>query len=358
MELQHDIQLELNSYDALYSDDKRISNDYSTGEPLVSVISPCYNGEKYLREYFDSLLNQNYNNIEFFFVNDGSDDSTEDIAVEYEAKFAERGIRYHHMYVTNRGQAAAINVALPLIQGKYLIWPDSDDVLLKDNLSLKVTFLEENSDIDLVITQAQCVDEDMKPIEGKINRREHKDSDASVFLDYIDERDVVFQPGVFMARVDTVRKVIPEMKIYEGQGGQNWQFILPIAYKGKCGYIDQVTYLYRIYNQSHSHYIKSSEEILKRMNEHELILTNVVSQVCGLGTEQCELLLKRIKIKYLRRKANIYILNHDKKAAVYYIKQLISYNELRISDIILALKTICPTVLKRSLKIIFNLGGK
>ena len=336
----------------------RSKYNYPMGEPLVSVITPCYNGGKYLRDYFDSLLIQTYDNIEFFFINDGSSDCTEDIAIEYESEFAERGIKYQHFYVNNRGQAAAINVALPLIQGKYLIWPDSDDVLLKDNFSIKVDYLEKHSDIDLVITQTQCVDEDLTPIKGQIICRKHKNPNANVFLDYIDERDVVFQPGVFMARVDALRKVLSEMRIYEGKGGQNWQFILPLTYKGKCGYIDQVTYLYRIHNQSHSHYVKSVEETLACINQQEKILTNVVLQICSMDSHQCDWLIRRIKIKYLCVRFNIHFLNQDRKAAFDVIKELFSYDEWDISDIIVVLKTFCISRLKQILIKILRLGDK
>ena len=44
--------------------------------PKVSIISPCYNGERYLNRFFDSLLIQNYKNVEFIFVDDGSTDNT------------------------------------------------------------------------------------------------------------------------------------------------------------------------------------------------------------------------------------------------------------------------------------------
>ena len=51
--------------------------------PLVSIITPCYNGENYLERYLDSVLEQTYDNIELILVNDGSNDKTSEIANRY-----------------------------------------------------------------------------------------------------------------------------------------------------------------------------------------------------------------------------------------------------------------------------------
>ena len=52
-------------------------------KPLVSIITPCYNGETYLSRFFESILNQTYSNLELIFVNDGSTDKTESVVQEY-----------------------------------------------------------------------------------------------------------------------------------------------------------------------------------------------------------------------------------------------------------------------------------
>lgn len=53
---------------------------------LVSIITPCYNGEKYLDNYFQSILAQTYRPLELIFINDGSTDQTEEIALSYRTK--------------------------------------------------------------------------------------------------------------------------------------------------------------------------------------------------------------------------------------------------------------------------------
>ena len=61
-------------------------------KPLVSVITPCYNGEKFLHRFLDSVLNQTYTNVEFIFINDGSFDKTEEIVFSYKERLKSKGI--------------------------------------------------------------------------------------------------------------------------------------------------------------------------------------------------------------------------------------------------------------------------
>ena len=94
-------------------------------EPLVSIITPSYNSEKYLDAFFISILEQDYEKYEIIFINDGSTDRTENIVYKYKEKFEERNIRFVYLKQENGGQAKAMNLGFPYIQGKYFIWPDS-----------------------------------------------------------------------------------------------------------------------------------------------------------------------------------------------------------------------------------------
>lgn len=105
--------------------DEKRGNDLN--HPLVSIITPCFNGEAYLDRYFSSVLQQTYQPLELIFINDGSTDRTAEIAENYRPRLEAKGIRFIYQAQENAGQAAALNRGLKLFTGEYLTWPDSDD---------------------------------------------------------------------------------------------------------------------------------------------------------------------------------------------------------------------------------------
>lgn len=90
----------------------------------VSIIIPVYNTEKYLRQCFDSVLNQTLKDIELIVVDDGSSDGSAEIIKEYAEKYPDK---FKAFYKENGGQASARNLALPYATGEYLGFVDSDD---------------------------------------------------------------------------------------------------------------------------------------------------------------------------------------------------------------------------------------
>ena len=91
--------------------------------PIVSVIIPCYNVEKYLRECLDCVINQTLQEIEIICVDDGSSDGTLEILNEYQKKDS----RLQVISQKNAGAGAARNNGLRIAKGKYLSFLDSDD---------------------------------------------------------------------------------------------------------------------------------------------------------------------------------------------------------------------------------------
>ncbi len=117
-------------------------------KPLISVLLPAYNVEKYIGNCIESVINQTYKNIEIIIVDDCSPDNSGKIAEDY-AKKDSRIIVIHH--VKNKGLSATRNTGLENSHGEYITFIDSDDWVSKDYVEyLYKIITETNSDIALV----------------------------------------------------------------------------------------------------------------------------------------------------------------------------------------------------------------
>ena len=85
-------------------------------QPKISVVMSVYNGEQYLRESVDSILNQTFNDFEFIIINDGSTDKTQEILEEYSAK-DNRIVLIHQ---ENVGLTKSLNKGISIAKGKYI----------------------------------------------------------------------------------------------------------------------------------------------------------------------------------------------------------------------------------------------
>lgn len=120
-------------------------------QPKVSMVVPCYNKVNWIRGMFDSVLAQNWDNIELILVNDGSTDGTCEIISEYEPRFRVRGYEVIIVDQDNQGVAAAVKHGLMRASGKYVCMPDCDDVLDPEYVSAMAGLLMVNAEIDCII---------------------------------------------------------------------------------------------------------------------------------------------------------------------------------------------------------------
>ena len=112
--------------------------------PLVSVLIPMYNVERFVESALESIQKQSYPNLEIICVNDGSDDATA-LIVERRAKL-DRRIKLHN-HEHNRGIVYACNKLIELAHGKYLARMDADDISRLDRIEKQVRYMELNPDI-------------------------------------------------------------------------------------------------------------------------------------------------------------------------------------------------------------------
>ncbi len=123
-------------------------------KPLVSVIMPAYNAERYIGLAIESILRQTYENLELIIIDDCSQDNTMNIVNQ----FIDSRIRIFHNK-KNQGISYSRNYALEVSQGKYIAIMDDDDVSFDHRLEKQVTFLENNTDIGVVGGRVESIDE-------------------------------------------------------------------------------------------------------------------------------------------------------------------------------------------------------
>ncbi len=111
----------------------------SIERPLVSVILPVYNGERYLRYALQSVFEQDYRPVDVIVVDDGSTDESAKIAQ------SQKEIRY--IYQSNQGPAAARNTGIDVVQGEYLAFIDADDMWAPNKLNVQIDYLLQHPEI-------------------------------------------------------------------------------------------------------------------------------------------------------------------------------------------------------------------
>lgn len=122
--------------------------------PEISIGIPVHNGERYIRQAVESVLNQTYTNFELIVTDDGSTDNTLDIL---------QSIDDHRLKTlsdgTNRGIAYRLNQQIALANGKYFFRMDADDMMMPCRIEKQVAILDNHPDIDVVGGQAVVIGE-------------------------------------------------------------------------------------------------------------------------------------------------------------------------------------------------------
>jgi glycosyltransferase involved in cell wall biosynthesis len=127
----------------------------STEIPLVSVVMAVYNGDRYLRDTIDSVLNQTFTNFEFVIVDDGSTDQTWEILTHYASQDSRLQLFRNNV---NTGQINAVNKGLYLSRGSYIARHDADDISLPERFAKQVQVLDEHPETILVSSNIDVID--------------------------------------------------------------------------------------------------------------------------------------------------------------------------------------------------------
>lgn len=126
-------------------------------QPLFSIITPSFNQAPFIRQTINSVLGQSYNNIEYIIVDGNSNDGTLEILESY------RHLVDHIVIENDQGQSDAINKGLALAKGSFLMWLNSDDILLPSSIEFAVDCFSKNHDALIVHGHAELFGTHLKP---------------------------------------------------------------------------------------------------------------------------------------------------------------------------------------------------
>lgn len=118
----------------------------------ISIIIPSFNTAHYLPYAIESVLKSTMSDYEIIVVDDGSVDNTQNVIKPFLEKYSQ--IKY--VYQNNKGLAGARNTGIEKANGEFLVFLDSDDIILPEKLKLQYDFLKNNPEIDLVYSDTIC----------------------------------------------------------------------------------------------------------------------------------------------------------------------------------------------------------
>ena len=156
--------------------------------PLVTIVMPSYNQARYLDKAIQSVLDQDYPNIEFFVVDGGSKDNSAEIIKKYHQANPERLVWW--VSEKDNGQADAINKGLKRANGEIIAWLNSDDIYLDGAVSKAVEVLRKDPTLGLVYGNIKSMDMDGQ-VFNEIRYGDWGLDDLMAFR-------IIGQPSVFM----------------------------------------------------------------------------------------------------------------------------------------------------------------
>ncbi|MEG4352393.1 glycosyltransferase [Microcoleus sp. LAD1_D3] len=205
--------------------------------PLISVIIPAYNGDRYIVQAVESALGQTFTNLEIIVVDDGSTDNTQQVLQPYLDR-----IRY--IYHENQGVGVARNLACQLAQGEFLAFLDADDYFLPSKLEKQLACFDADPGLDMVQTGWLLVDETGREISAVKPWQQASKLDLESFILY-----KCVRPSAMMLR----------QKWWEKLGGfdsqfplaEDLDFALRLALKGcKTVWLEETLTCYRQHNSN------------------------------------------------------------------------------------------------------------
>lgn len=274
---------------------------------LISIITPFYNSELYVEKLLDSVLSQDYPSVEMIAIDDGSTDNTLAIIESYIPQFKNKGYTLKCIHQSNQGQSVAVDNGLKLVDGEYLVWPDSDDwYTYRKAFSTFVKTFESLPEEYAVVRclPIYCYENDEPDVELPINQVWFEQDQ---FLNCLYDKNFIWPPIHYMVKLHSLNLVLKERSIYtEKNAGQNWQILLPLLKSYKCHTIKSHFCKVLIRENSHSRGQFSGEaRIIQKFNSYHSTIIATLSRLNNIDEKTRAFYMSEIHRKYNRIKFDI-----------------------------------------------------
>lgn len=306
----------------------------------VSVIMSVYNGEAYLAEAIESIINQTFQNWELIVINDCSTDSTAQILADFAQKDARVKV---HPNEVNLRLPTSLNKAISLCSGKYIARMDADDISLAGRLEKQYKFMEENPDVSLSSCRFMTVKNGVYASGGAGGRC---DSDAIKAMLLV--ANPILHPGV-IAKAEVMKEFCYDTTLTCTEDLELWTRLAMANHKMKI--LPECLLIYRLHDKqiTSTTLERQHTEVLKIQQKYYSSLLQSMDEdmqkfyISGVYFKENASIDRFVKYaKWLKSLANE---NFDKKAIDYALFEILAeYKRGNVakSDVIKAMRMFNP----------------
>ena len=217
-------------------------------EEKIDILLATYNGEKYLKEQIDSILNQTYKNIRIIISDDCSTDKTREILQEYEKKDERISVYYQKQ---NLGCVKNFDFLLQKVENKLYMLSDQDDIWLPEKIEKSVKTLEKEN-ADLVFCDLEIVDEELKTINSSFCKsmkldKKIKKCISSYKMQYLYN---CITGCTILSKKEYIKDILPIPTKSKHIIHDHWIGLVVLLKNGKVAFLDESCIKYRQHREN------------------------------------------------------------------------------------------------------------
>ncbi|MFT7612543.1 MAG: glycosyltransferase involved in cell wall biosynthesis [Parvicellaceae bacterium] len=256
-------------------------------KPLISVVIPAYNAEKYIKEAINSILNQSYSNVEIWVADDASSDQTKSVV----DKLASNNDRVHtdHNEV-NLGYLKTCNKLKARCQGQYITFQDSDDYSDSNRLQILFNFLIDNPHIGMVGSNFTKIRENGEKVFDSNHANNHEGIIGAMPAHFN------FCGATFMLKIEVYKTIGGYHEYFDRVGAEDMYWVYLISEKFKVHILPDHLYFYRFNPTSVSSTIQNKKKLFSMDLVRFLIQQRIDTRTDALSNNRIDLLEKRIEL--------------------------------------------------------------